>query len=199
MNVTGPVYIPKLYNGSGKTFVTFSFERMRESIGQSRLNTIPTVPERTGDWSHTVDAAGNPLSIYDPASTALNPGFRPDLPVGIDHLQYTRQQFPGNRIPFDRLDAAAQRALGYYPEPNANAGPFFQNNYFVVSPETNRATGFIATVDHTFDEKHRLTVRVNHSNGVNGSAAIFPTIANPNNPSPLRTAWWRPMPSAPIR
>lgn len=181
-NVTGPVYIPKLYNGSGKTFVTFSFEGMRESIGQSRLNTIPTVPERTGDWSHTVDAAGNPLSIYDPASTALNPGFRPDVPVGIDNLQYTRQQFPGNRIPLDRLDAAAQRALGYYPEPNANAGPFFQNNYFVVSPEINRATGFIATVDHTFDEKHRLTVRVNHSNGVNGSAAIFPTIANPNNP-----------------
>ena len=46
----------------------------------------------------------------------------------------------------------------------------------------NRATGFIATVDHTFLDKHRLTVRLNHSNGVNGSAAIFPTIANPNNP-----------------
>ena len=178
----GPSTVPKLYNGSGKTFFTFSFEGMRESIGQSRLNTVPTAAERIGDWSHTVDAAGNPLPIFDPASTVLNPSFRPDLPIGSDNLQYTRQQFPGNRIPLPRLDPAAQQALGYYPEPNANAGPFFQNNYFVVSPETNRATGFIATVDHTFLEKHRLTVRLNHSNGVNGSAAIFPSIANPNNP-----------------
>ena len=123
-NVTGPVYIPKVYNGSGKTFVTFSFEGMRESIGQSRLNTIPTVPERTGDWSHVVDAAGNPLPIFDPASTALNPSFRPDLPIGSDNLQYTRQQFPGNRIPLPRLDPPRSRRSAIIPSPTPTPARF---------------------------------------------------------------------------
>lgn len=182
VNITGPVYIPKIYNGTGKTFFTFSFEGMRESIGQFRLNTIPTTRERTGEWSHVVDGAGNPLRLYDPLTTAPNPNYDPTLPVTESNLIYNRQPFPGNTIPVTRLDPVAQAALKYLPQPNTAAGPFFRNNYFAVTPEINRATGFIATVDHTFLEKHRITVRLRRSVGLNGNAPVFPTPANPNNP-----------------
>jgi hypothetical protein len=103
--------------------------------------------------------------------------------VSLDNAQHSRQQFPGNFIPQSRLDPAAQAALQHYPRPNANAGPFFRNNYFVVSQLINKATGFIATVDHTFLEKQRLTVRLSRSSGINGSAFVFPTIADSAEPS----------------
>lgn len=181
-NVTGPVLVPKVYDGSGKTFFTLSYEGMRESIGQTSLNDVPTLLERTGSWSHVVDISGKPLPIYDPLTTSINPDFIAGQPVTRDNLQYNRLQFPGNRIPVTRLDPVAQEALQYYPAPNANAGPYFRNNYFVVSQEDNRASGFIATVDHTFLEKNRVTVRMNRSSGIQGSAPTFLTVANPASP-----------------
>ena len=95
-NVTGPVRIPKIYNGSGSTFFTFQYEGMRQSIGQFRMNTIPTTLERTGSFGHVVDAAGNPLPIYDPASTSPNPLYNPSQDVSTSNLQYLRQQ--SNRL-----------------------------------------------------------------------------------------------------
>ncbi|MFM2124456.1 MAG: hypothetical protein RL328_907, partial [Acidobacteriota bacterium] len=72
-SVTGPVVLPKVYSGKGKTFFTVTYEGVKESIGQFSLNTIPNVYERTGDWSKSVDSNGAPLPIYDPLTTAANP------------------------------------------------------------------------------------------------------------------------------
>ncbi|MEP7354856.1 MAG: hypothetical protein ABI824_16625 [Acidobacteriota bacterium] len=182
-SISGPVVLPKVYNGAGKTFFTLSYEGMRESLGQSRLNSIPTTLERTGDWSQVVDFAGNPLPIYDPHSTAPNPLYDPSRDVSLTNLQYNRQQFLGNKIPTTQLDPASLAALQYYPQPNASAGPFFRNNYFVVSPQVNRANGFIFNIDHSFLKKHRISTRASRSVGVNGNPAIFPTIADPQDPS----------------
>ena len=181
VNITGPVVLPKLYNGAGKTFFTFSFEAMRESVGQTRLLTIPTTRERTGQWSHVVDVSGQPLPIYDPASTSANPNFDPTQPVTTANLQFNRQQFPGNTIPVSRLDPVAQATLQFLPQPNANAGPFFRNNYFAVQPAINRATGFNLNVDHTFLKRHRVGVYLARSVGTNGNNASFPTIADSAN------------------
>jgi hypothetical protein len=180
--VSGPVVLPKMYNGAGKTFFTMSYEGMRESIGQFRQLTIPTTRERTGDWGHVVDSNGAPLIIYDPATTAANPNYNPALPVSTSNLQYLRQPFLSNTIPVTRLDPVAQQMLQYYPQPNLSVGPFFQNNYYSVTPEINRADGFILSIDHSFLQKHRITGRINNSNGLNGSAATFPTLANPASP-----------------
>src|SRR5260221_485872 len=115
LNVTGPVQIPKIYNGAGSTFFTVQYEGMRQSIGQFRLNTIPTTLERTGSFANTVDAAGNPLQVYDPQSTSPNPLYIPSQDVSTTNLQYLRQQFPGNTIPIVRQDRVAMAALQFYP------------------------------------------------------------------------------------
>ncbi|MFN3323943.1 MAG: hypothetical protein ACK5AZ_10640 [Bryobacteraceae bacterium] len=174
-NLSGPVYIPKVYHGGRSTFFSVSYEGVRERIGRSYLRTIPTMPERTGDYSAVVDPAGNRLPIYDPETTRENPNFNPALPVTLENLQFLRDPFPGNRIPAHRLDPVAQRALTLYPAPNTDVGPFFRNNYFIVSPEINSANGMIAKVDHTVREKHRFAVDASFSNGFNGAAPYFPT------------------------
>ncbi len=181
-NVSGPVVIPKLYDGGTATFFSLSYEGMRESIGRSYLVTLPTIPERSGDFSQVVDKAGEPLPIYDPQSTRLNPDFDPTQVVSPDNLQYLRELFPGNRIPSSRLDPVATDAIRYYPEPNVNIGPFNQNNYSTYSPEVNTANGMRGKLDHSIRDRHRLTFSFSFSNGLAGPAKYFDTIANPGRP-----------------
>ncbi|MBL8233456.1 MAG: hypothetical protein JNL98_33475 [Bryobacterales bacterium] len=185
-NVAGPVLIPRLYKSDGKTFFSFTFEGMREKVGRSFLRTIPTMQERTGDWGHVVDLAGQQLPVYDPATTAENAAYDPRRAVSAENPQYNRSPFPNNRIPASRLDREAQRLIQFYPAPNSDAGPFFRNNYFIFSPEINTANGAIARVDHTVRERHRLGFGLNYSNGLDGSAPWFPTAADPNNPPRTR-------------
>ncbi len=180
-NLTGPVWIPKLYEGGQNTHFSLTYEGMREKVNRTYLRTIPTMGERTGDWGHVVDQAGDPLPVFDPLSTSPNPDFRAGAPVSTDNLQYNRAQFPGNRIPASRLDRVAQDALQHYPAPNSDAGPFFRNNFFISAPEPNRADGIVSRVDHTVNDQHRVGVGLNYSNGSDGAALWFNSIANPGS------------------
>ncbi len=181
-NISGPVVIPRLFRGSRGTHFSVSYEGVREGVSRSYLRTIPTLPERVGDFSETVDQAGERLPIYDPQTTRPNPGYNPAQAVSLDNLQYLRDPFPGNRLPAVRLDAVAVKALPYYPAPNASVGPFFRNNYFILSPETNIANGMIGRVDHAVRERHRFNLGLSYSNGLQGSARWFPSEANPGPP-----------------
>jgi hypothetical protein len=178
-NVAGPVVIPGVFDRGRKTFFSLSYEGVRERIGRSYLRTIPTAAERGGDFSSVVDSAGSVLPVFDPNTTRLNPDFDPSSPVSTENLQYLRDPFPGNRIPQRRLDPEAQRMLALYPQPNASVGPFFQNNYTVVSPETNTANGMIGKIDQSFSDRHRVTFEYAFSNGLAGQARLFPTAADP--------------------
>ncbi|MCS6954281.1 MAG: hypothetical protein NZM33_15655 [Bryobacteraceae bacterium] len=183
LNLSGPLWVPRLVDGrrSG-TYFSFSYEGVRERISRTLLTTIPTLPERGGDWSAVVDQAGQPLPIFDPLTTRANPAFDASAPVSRRNLQYLREPFPENRIPVSRLDPVAQRALAYYPAPNTAVGPFFRNNYFVVSPETNRANGILARADHSVRERHKLSGSFSWSNGFLGAPRWFPNAANPGTP-----------------
>ena len=178
-NVSGPVFLPKLYNGGTRTFFTLSYEGVRESIARSLLESIPILPERSGDFSQTVDQAGNPLPIYDPASTSVNPSFNPSEPVSLSNLQYNRVPFVNNKIPTQRLDPVAMKAAQFFPNPNTNVGPYFRNNYFVVAPERNIVDGFTGRFDHIFDDKQRVSFNLNSSDAFVGAAKWFDNAANP--------------------
>src|SRR5262249_32944969 len=83
---SGPVIIPKLYNGKNKTFFLFSYEDIRTVQAQLSANanlTVPTMPERTGDFSALLKLGAN-YQIYDPFTrTAVGNG------------RYTNQPLPG--------------------------------------------------------------------------------------------------------
>lgn len=178
-NVTGPLYIPRIYDGSRRTFFSVSYEGVRERISRSYLRDIPLTEERSGDFSPVVDQAGNMLPVFDPASTRLNPAYDASQPISLDNLQYVRDPFPNNVIPANRLDPVAVEAVKHYPQPNTSIGPFFQNNYFVVSPEENTANGMIFKLDHTISDRNRISIGTSFSNGFAGAAWFFPTPANP--------------------
>jgi hypothetical protein len=178
VNVSGPVPLPRALDGH-KLYISLSYEGVRQIIDRANLATVPTLMERTGDFSSTVDPAGLPLPIYDPATTRLNPAYDPLQPVSTTNLQYFRDQFPGNRIPVSRLDLVARKALEDYPAPNIAIGPFFQNNYFVNTPETNDADGVVGNVETELTPRNRLIVSPSFSNGLLAAAPLFSNQANP--------------------
>jgi hypothetical protein len=182
-NVSGPAIIPHLLTQRNNTFFSLSYEGVRERIARTYLRTVPTLGERTGDFSQTVEQAGNPLPIYDPETTSLNPNYDPSQAVSLNNLQYLRDPFAGNRIPSYRLNPVAAQAVSLYPTPNTDIGPFAQNNFFINSPETNIADGFLGKIDQTIGTRHRVTLDFNLSDGHYGAPQWFPTIANPGPPN----------------
>jgi hypothetical protein len=47
----GPVRVPKLYNGTDKTFFFFSWEQYRQNQGGTSTTTVPTAAEKNGDFT----------------------------------------------------------------------------------------------------------------------------------------------------
>ena len=97
-SLSGPVFIPKVYNGKNRTFFYLSQDWFKQNQAQNQIGTVPTVAMKSGDFSHFVDATGTMIPVYDPATGA---------------------PFPGNIIPQSRFSALARSILPLIPDPNA--------------------------------------------------------------------------------
>lgn len=181
--LSGPIRLPWVYDGRGRTFFSFSYEGTRERIAQSQLLTLPTNLQRQGDFSDLVDNAGQPVTLYDPQTTRPNPAYDPSRPVSLENLQYLRDPFPGNRIPAARLDPVARALVDLYPRSNSSIGPFLLNNYWINSPFENRADGIISKVDHNLTEQQQLNLNLNYSKGLQKAPELFPGPANSGSPN----------------
>ena len=63
--------IPKIYNGHDRTFFLVSWESYRQVQGQTQLDTVPTLLERQGNFSQSVDSSGKPIALKDPLGTVF--------------------------------------------------------------------------------------------------------------------------------
>ena len=107
----GPVRIPGLFNGTNKLFFMSNYEGFRLRNQQQVIYSTPPVAMRTGDFSR----AG--VTITDPL---------------------TRQPFPGNIIPANRLDSIASRLLEFYPEPNIPGSGLSRNHLALQNHQTDK-------------------------------------------------------------
>ena len=64
-----------------KTFWFFSWESFRLRQGQVFTTNVPTAAERNRGLTGLTDQAGNPITIYDPATTDPNTGVRQEFPT----------------------------------------------------------------------------------------------------------------------
>jgi hypothetical protein len=148
--VDGPVEIPGLYNGKGKTFFMFNGEKYREGTPAAQFSSVPTAAMKNGDFSKLADAQGRPILIYDPATGRDVNGV------------WTRDQFPGNIIPADRISASAIALLQYFPDPNCTTPgqPDWQSN-LCYNEHFNKDLfwNWVGKVDHNFSSNDRTFFR----------------------------------------
>jgi len=134
-----------------KTFFFFNYEEWKFRRQYTVIGTTPLAEQRTGDLSTLADTRGNRIAIFDPQTTAPNTGGG----------GFTRQPFPGNRIPANRLDPVSQRILAFYPAPNRPpTDPFSNANNHIANLGANKdAVQINGKGDHNFDSKNKLSVR----------------------------------------
>ena len=117
------------------------YEGFRSVQRQSMIMTVPLASWRTGDFS------GGP-PIYDPATTQPNPAFDPSQPPSPSNPQFLRQQFPGNQIPADRINAVSRTVLDQFvPLPNLDG---VGNNYLDTRAQRLHSDQFNVRLDHSF-------------------------------------------------
>jgi len=131
----GPVGLPGLFQ-SQRTFFFVNVQgfQFRQAPSTS-LITIPTKAFKQGDFSGLVNAAGQQIPIYDPATTA------PDGAGG-----FTRTQFRGNVIPQARFSTVIKNILPYLPDPNVPGTDI--NNFIGVGPSPQSRNAITFKVDH---------------------------------------------------
>jgi hypothetical protein len=146
----GPVYIPKLYNGRDKSFFMVNYEGYREGTPGPLTLSVPELEMREGDFSKLVDGQGRKITIYDPA-TGRN----------VNNV-WTRDPFPGNIMPKDRVNPVARKIIDYMRKPNraAPAGlAYSQSNVFIPGGDQIMEDGFynlVAKYDQRIGSRHSM-------------------------------------------
>jgi hypothetical protein len=148
--VGGPVRIPKVYNGTNKTFFFVNFEQFRQNnLTNSTIDTVPTTAFEQGNFSTAlcssyvggaVGGAGGVCKPFpaitsggqpavDPAGTNLVQGaiFNP-YTTQVVGGQQVRTPFPNNTIPTSLMDPVALALQKLLPQANQ---PGVINNYYV--------------------------------------------------------------------
>jgi hypothetical protein len=158
--IGGPIRIPKLYNGTNKSFFFFSFEEFREASNLTFSDTLPTARYRAGDFSEIspngsnfnpnlgvpsgsigTDALGRPIlanAIYDPLTRTGN----------------SAEVFSNNIIPTSRISPFALGVQKVLPAPT-NGGRTQNYSGSNLSQRISKIPSL--KIDHTLTEKDKLS------------------------------------------
>jgi hypothetical protein len=179
--LTGPVRIPRLYDGRDRTFFLVTWESLRVVDGKTQRGIVPRPEMLSGDFSKATDALGRPLTLNDTLA---------------------RAPFPNNQIPASRLDPVSLKMAAYFPPPNLTGSV---NNFISQGNATTSNNNFGVRVDHRLTSRDRLTLaafwRPNASwDPVANSRSPLPIFGSRNNTLdllsyvsyllPLGTSWF---------
>ena len=142
-SVDGPIF-------KNKTFFLFTGEKYREGTPAPLVSTVPTAAMKNGDFSGVTDASGRQVVIYDPATGRDVNGV------------WTRDPFPGNRIPADRINPTARAMMQYWPDPNgstAGVAAWQQNLLWPEHFNKDLFWNWVGKVDHNFSANDRVFFR----------------------------------------
>ena len=126
-NLSGPIFIPHLYNGKDRSFFFFAYEGFHLSQSNNINSQQPTTAERSGDFSAFTTTIVNPL---------------------------TGVPFTGNVIPsgmFNQVDVKLQNLL--FPTPTTTGTGV---NTFELVPYTSHADRYSIRLDHKINDHNQI-------------------------------------------
>ena len=131
--ISGPIYIPKLYDGHNKTFFNLSWLSKRQLGSTWYTAPVPTLNMRNGNFGTT--------KIKDPLSG---------------------ENFQDNTIPANRINPVSDRIQKeFYPKPNFGPPELTSNNYQKQGPTgTTREEVLDLRIDQQIGNEHLFYVRV---------------------------------------
>jgi hypothetical protein len=127
----GPLRIPHLLPRGPFFFVAYQWTRSVNDTTQSAL--VPDAAERGGDFSQALNALGQPVQIFNPA---------------------TGMPFSGNKIPKTQISPQAQALLNFYPLPTFSGNPRY--NYQTSIIDDTHQDALQSRFIHMFNAKNQL-------------------------------------------
>jgi hypothetical protein len=131
-----PIFQRNQFGGSlggaiakSKTFYFANFEGLRTREAETRTSNVPTIAEKSGDFSQSSVILQNP---------------------------FTGESFPGNRIPSEMLSPEALAIARLYPDPNRNVPG---QNFIAAPIGKERMTQFNIKLDHEASSRMKLFAR----------------------------------------
>jgi len=138
-NLSGPVYIPKLYDGRDKTFFFVAYEGFHLTQASIYSTQQPTVKERNGDFSDFL--AGGICATSTAGTTITDPNT-------------SGPAFTGNVIPSSQFNAVDQQLLNIlYPLPTTTG---CGTNTVEAVTYTSNASHWSLRMDHKVNDKNQL-------------------------------------------
>ena len=144
----GPIRIPRWFRNGPTAFVGYQHVTDHNATTQSAL--VPTLLERSGDFSQTRDVLGRPLQVIDPA---------------------TGRPFFGNAIPQGRLSPQAQALLSYYPQPNADGSGRY--NYQTAVLSTTHQDGVQSRLAKAINGRNQLFGNLSYQRTTTDTSDVF--------------------------
>jgi len=141
----GPIRIPHLLRDGPTFFAAYQWTRDSNATTQSTL--VPNELERIGNFSQTLDAARQPIQIFDPAT---------GLP------------FPGNIVP---INSQAQSLLRFYPSPNVSGNTSY--NYQIPILSTVHQDALQSRMNQKLSKKNQLYGTFNYLSSRTATPDIF--------------------------
>jgi hypothetical protein len=127
----GPLKIPHLLRHGPNFFVAYLWTRDADATTQSAL--VPDSAERGGDFSQALNALGQPIEIFNPAT---------GLP------------FSQSMIPLSQISPQAKALLNFYPLPTFSGDP--QYNYQIPILSETHQDALLSRLNQTINPKNQL-------------------------------------------
>jgi hypothetical protein len=158
-----------------KTFFFVDWEQLRDRRALIVQTTVPTAAEAVGDFSNLTTASGQPVILYNPFDTYVDPTTGRTM----------RRPFANNQIPANMLDSFGKNLLSYYPQPNTPGliTPGGQatgiSNLFVDGASPLNFNRFDVKIDHNITSNYRIMGRYSQSSFTTVPVDAYRTAANP--------------------
>ncbi len=123
-----------------KTFVFGFYEGFRNRQGETTLTTVPSLKQRTGDFSGLCPEGFTGGFCNNPANQLFN--------------VFANAPYPNNQVPQSQFNPVSQNLLGFFPLPNAGT-----NLFSTTQTLSNNTDQFGIKVDHYLDPSDTLNFR----------------------------------------
>jgi len=164
-----------------------------QNLGYGGFYTIPTPDMANGNFSNLLGKSIGTINgqnvlqneIFDPTTTSCLSGCLPGSLTAAAGAtpNYSRNPYPGNRIPVTAMDPAALKIASLYPAPNqaVAAGAFPQNDYYRVTPGGLNQDQGDGRVDYHLNDNNSIFGTLSWSNTSKTSVQPLPGALDAGN------------------
>ena len=123
-----------------KTFIFGFYEGFRNRQGETALTTVPSLKQRTGDFSELCPEGFTAGFCNNPAHQLFN--------------VFANAPYPNNQVPQEQINSVSQNLLSFFPLPNAGT-----NLFSTTQTLRNDSDQFGIKVDHYLNPRDTLNFR----------------------------------------